>query len=152
MNRKCLLSVIGVLAAISSNVRADETAGFYVGAGLGEVNDRADDFDGNGVGVKLFGGYRFNRYFAAETEYVYTGVLEDTVEDVDVEVESDGFIVSVLGRVPLGKTFTLFGKLGYTLYDQKVTASRGALSLSEKNSDEDLMYGRRPPAFSSGLN
>jgi OmpA-OmpF porin, OOP family len=140
MNRKFVLSVLASVGMFV-NAHADEQSGFYAGAGLGEVRDKADGFDGNGVGVKFFAGYSLNKYFAAEGEYIYAGTLTDTVEDIDVEVESEGFVVAALGKIPLGNAFSLFAKLGYTFYDEKVTASRGGLTISEKNSDEDPLYG-----------
>lgn len=142
MHNKYLLSTLVLVGLfVSADVRADEHSGFYIGAGVGEVNDNVDGFEGNGVAFKLSGGYELNRYFAAEVAYIFAGTLNDTVDDVDVEVESDGVVVAALGKLPFGETFTLFAKLGYTFYDQKVTASRGSLSFSENNSDEDLLYG-----------
>lgn len=142
MNRKYVLSALAMAGMLANvDVRADEHSGFYAGAGLGEVTNEAGGFEGNGVGVKFFGGYNFNRYFAVEAEYIYAGELEDTVEGIALEVESDGFVVAALGQLPFNDAFSLFAKLGYTFYDEKVRASLGDISISEKNSDEDLLYG-----------
>jgi hypothetical protein len=112
MNGKIVLSTLASVAMFV-NAHADEQSGFYADTGLGEVRDRADGFDGHGVAVKFFGGHAFNKYFAAEGEFIYAGKLNDTVEDLDVEVESDGFVVAALGKIPFGDAFSLFAKLGY---------------------------------------
>jgi hypothetical protein len=141
MNRKYVLSMLAVVGTLLNGVvQADEQSGFYAGTGLGEVTDKAGGFEADGVAVKFFGGYSFNEYFAAEVEYIYAGTLTDTVEGIDLEVESDGIVVAALGKLPLGDAFSLFAKLGYTFYDEKVTASLDGVSISEKNSDEDLLY------------
>lgn len=140
MNGKIVLSALASIAMFV-NAHADEQSGFYAGTGLGEVRDKADGFDGHGVAVKFFGGYSFNEYFAVEGEYIYAGSLTDTVEGIDLEVESDGFVVAALGKIPLGDAFSLFAKLGYTFYDEKVTAFSEGMTFSEKNSDEDPLYG-----------
>lgn len=133
------LAVMGLTANVSAH--ADDDTGFYLGAGIGEVTDKAGDFESDGVGVRFFGGYAFSKYFATEAEFLYAGVLRDTIDDVELEVESDGFIFAALGQLPLGQAFSLFAKLGYTFYDEKVSAKQGNLSASEKNSDADLVYG-----------
>jgi len=142
MKRCYLLSALSILAlAASIEARADDESGFYAGAGFGIVKDEAGEFEADGIGVKFFGGYAFSKYFATEFEYIYAGVLKDTIDSVDFEVESDGFAVAALGELPLNDAFSLFAKLGYTFYDEKVTAKQGNLRASEKNSDEDLLYG-----------
>jgi opacity protein-like surface antigen len=142
MNRKHLLSMVAAVGLMASaNARAADDSGFYFGTGMGEVTNEANGFDGDGIGVKFFGGYAFSKYFAAEVEYLDAGTLTDTVDGVNLAVESDGVVVSALGKLPLGEVISLFARLGYTFYDEKVTAKRGDLSLTEKNSDEDLLYG-----------
>jgi len=142
MKRSYVVSALVVMGlTATANAHADDDTGFYLGAGLGEVTDKAGEFESDGVGVKFFGGYAFSKYFAAEAEFLYAGVLKDTIDDVELKVESDGLIVAALGELPLGEAFSLFAKLGYTFYDEKVSAKRGTSSASEKNSDEDLVYG-----------
>ena len=140
MNGKVVLSALASVAMFV-NAHADEQSGFYAGAGAGVMSDRASDFDADAVGIKLFGGYSFNQYFAAEGEYIYAGTLTDTFDDLKVKVDSEGFVVAALGKIPFGDAFSLFAKLGYTFYDEKVTASRESLRFSRNNSDDDLLYG-----------
>jgi OmpA-OmpF porin, OOP family len=138
--------VLRALALVSLAVNADARAadyesGFYAGFGVGEVNDKVDGFDSHGVGFKIYGGYALSKYFAAEAAYMDAGQMEDTVDGVDVDIEADGLIVAAVAKLPLGEALSLFAKLGYTFYDEKVRATQGNFSLSDKNSDEDLLYG-----------
>jgi OOP family OmpA-OmpF porin len=142
MNRKYLLSALAMVGmVVSTEVRADEHSGFYAGTGIGVVTNKVDEFDSDGVAVKFFGGYTFNQYFAAEAAYIYAGTLEDTVEDIDIEVKPRGTVIAALGKLPVNDAFSLFAKLGYTFYDEKVTGSRGDIRVTEKNSGDDLLYG-----------
>lgn len=142
MNRKYVLSALAVVGTfVNGLAQAGEHSGFYAGVGAGEVTDKADGFEADGVAVKFFGGYSFNEYFAAEVAYLDAGQLSDTVDGIDLKVESDGVVVAALGKLPLGDAFSLFARLGYTFYDEKVSASLDGVSISEKNSDEDLLYG-----------
>ncbi len=143
MNRQYTYGALAIVSiAVSADVHAnDEHSGVYLGAGAGEVTNKVDGFEADGVAVKLFGGYAFNRYFAAEAAYIDAGTLRDTVEGVDLSVESDGLVLAALGMLPLTDAFSLFAKLGYTFYDEKAIGRRGDLRVSEKNSGDDLLYG-----------
>jgi OmpA-OmpF porin, OOP family len=115
-------------AGLFSRSGADERvkSGWELGAGIGmhtheeSIEDQVV-FDGQGTAYKLFAGYRFNRYFAAELAYVDGGdpaesyVDGTTGEPLErVEVQAHGFQASVLGALPLGQSaFSLFGRLGY---------------------------------------
>jgi hypothetical protein len=46
-----------------------------------------------------------------------------------------------MNRKYLLSTLSLFAKLGYVFYDEEVNVRQGALSYSDKNSAEDLLYG-----------
>ncbi len=142
MNRKYLLSTLTVVSlAVNTNAKAGDDSGFYLGLSVGEATDKVDGFDESGVFFKALGGYAFNMYFAAEAAYVDAGEIEDTVEDLDVAIESSGISVAALGKLPLGTAVSLFAKLGYVFYDEEVNVRQGALSYSDKNSAEDLLYG-----------
>jgi len=143
MNRKHILGALAIIGmAASVDAHADDGhSGIYLGAGVGEVTNEVDDFKADGVAVKFFAGYALNQYFAAEAAYIYAGTLKDTVEDVNLSVESDGFVMAALGKLPLSDAFSLFAKLGYTFYNEKVQGRRGDVSLTEKNSGDDPLYG-----------
>ena len=97
--------------AVSPAIAQD--SGFYVGAGIGDFGVKVDGFDGSDTGFKVFGGYRFIKYLAAEVEYLDGG----TVEDGGLEIDVSGFNLSGVGILPVGEKFSLFAKLGMIFWD-----------------------------------
>lgn len=87
--------------------------GPYVGASVGNFGVDVGEFDDSDTGFKVFGGYRFMDYFAAELEYLDGG----TVEDGGLELDVSGFNVSGIGRLPIGEKFNVFAKLGMIFWD-----------------------------------
>jgi OOP family OmpA-OmpF porin len=90
-----------------------QDTGIYVGAGIGDFGVDVGGFDGSDTGFKVFGGYRFIKYFAAELEYLDGG----TVEDGGLELDVSGFNVSAVGILPVGGNFDVFAKLGMIFWD-----------------------------------
>lgn len=144
MNKRiglCALATLGLM--IGTAAQAEVAPGFYAGVGIGnskldfEDEELGIDFDADDTGFKIFGGYNFNQYFGVEAAYVNGGQPTDDVFGVDVEFELTGFIGSVVGRVPVGDTFALFGKVGFASYDVEVSA----LGESEDESESDMAYG-----------
>jgi OOP family OmpA-OmpF porin len=135
------LTALSVLA--SAAALAEDAGGFYVGAGIGQATLEVDavGFDADDTSFKLFGGYAFNSNFAVELAYFDGGSPDQDFGVGTVEISVDGVNLSALGRLPLGESFSLFGKLGYASYDAKVTARSGLASASDSGSDEDVSYG-----------
>jgi OOP family OmpA-OmpF porin len=114
-----------ILAA--SPAFAADDSGFYVGAGLGNfsadsqtiVNGR--DFDGSDIGFKVFGGYKFMPWLAAEAEYIDGGEPDDNVDSgtaqLRLAIGVTGFVGSAVGILPIGENFNVFGKLGFIYWD-----------------------------------
>ena len=80
---------------------ASPAAGPYVGANVGINSD-----DETGLGI--FGGYRFDRNWAAELGYQDTGQSNINTTGVD----TNAWELAGLGMLPLNERFDLFGKLG----------------------------------------
>ena len=58
-------------------------------------------------------GYEFNKYFAAEGLFG-VGIYDDRVANAGFAIEMDSVIgLSAVGILPLTKTFSLYGKLGF---------------------------------------
>jgi Outer membrane protein beta-barrel domain len=139
------LAMIGLLAGASAY--AEQAPGFYVGAGIGDATVEVDDvdFDASDTAFKVFGGYSFNQYFAVELTYFDGGSPSEDFSEFgvngSVEAEIDGLNASMVGRIPVGDSFSLFGKLGFASYDVTATARAGNVSASEDGSDEDISYG-----------
>ncbi|HEX2493297.1 MAG TPA: outer membrane beta-barrel protein [Steroidobacter sp.] len=138
-----LLSALGPAPAFAA-----EEGGLYLGAGAGQFNVEIDDvntadeviesFDSDDTSWKVFGGWRFGRYFAAELDWIDLGNPEETVNNVNVDAEIDGFAPYLLGTLPLGPV-ELFAKAGYYFYD--ITVNGRSLGGSVDDSNEDFVYG-----------
>jgi len=164
-----------VLAASGSGMAAESIAlpGPYIGANVGYVSAQVDRLtpkdeacqgdptcvvtdvkrDTNSLGVKLFGGYLFNQYFALEGGYFNLGELafDDKTNQGDVykgTAAVQGLNVDVVGHVPVLDQFSLFGRLGinYAEVNKDFSYSGGTVSnpsgsLKDMNPDKwDVGY------------
>src|SRR5690349_17073012 len=158
MNRKFKLaaalaafSLAAVPAAFAQ--QQEEVSGFYVGAGVGQFNaqiddvdqvdNTVDDWDEDDTAYKVFAGYRMNRFLAFELDYINLGEPSGSVvpgRNVDAAV--DGFAPFVVGTLPLGPYFEVYGRAGYYFYD----ATRGVEDTLDNRVEfdeesEDFVYG-----------
>jgi OOP family OmpA-OmpF porin len=114
---------------------AQGTNPWYVGASVGQSNYSTDSCvgqcDKTDIGMKIFGGYLFNEYIGAELAWgAYGSAKINTVEDIGVgqpvnllgEVKSSGFSGFLVGQFPIDQ-FRLFGKVGFSYLDTKLTAT-----------------------------
>jgi hypothetical protein len=90
----------GLAAAVAPATSADESAGLYFGAGIGEAHNESGEFDGSDTAFQIFGGYSFAKYFAVELAYVDAGTQRDRIEDTDFANDSSGMVVSALAAIP----------------------------------------------------
>lgn len=153
MHKRLGLSALATLAlTVATTAQADVAPGFYVGAGFGttEVSeDSIDEFiaDDSDTGLRAFGGYSFNEYFAIEASYFDFGEASGTLEDsdfgdVDFSVGVTGLSAAAVGRIPVAEMFALFGKVGFASYDVKFDVTvPGFGSGSQSESETDLVYG-----------
>jgi hypothetical protein len=139
-----------ILMGLTVNAWAEEEdKGFYAGAGVGQFNVQADDiddigpivseFDSESTSFKIFGGWRFNRFLAAEVDYIDFGSADDDIAGTTVDADLSGIAPYVVGTFALGPV-ELFAKLGYLFYDLELHVA-GADIVSESGTDEDLIYG-----------
>jgi OOP family OmpA-OmpF porin len=103
-----------------------QDGGFYLGAALGQskfkewcdpVFSSCKDTD---TSWKLLGGYRFNRYVAAEATYLDWGeVTAGTSSGARVAAEQHSYGLALVGTLPIGERFELFGKAGFVKTEQE---------------------------------
>ena len=120
-----IILVSTTLASISIAV-ADP----YIGLGIGSASYKVDltslgggDIDDKGTGTKLYGGYSFNKYFAAEAA-IYN-FAEASVGAAEVSpgdffsgaVSMKGVGVYAVGMYPVSKKVNLMAKLGMLSWD-----------------------------------
>ena len=119
---------IGVLVA-AAGVHAQD-GGFYLGGGLGQSKLKEwCDTGGSTVTFasckdtdtawKVLGGYRFNRYIAAEGTYIDWGEVTASTATAQVAAQQQSYGLAVVGTLPLGERFELFGKIGFLKTEQE---------------------------------
>jgi len=123
-----IISLFTLIASAATTVIAEP----YVGIGIGSAFYKADltglgggTLDEDGTGTKLYGGYSFNKYFAAEASvYNFAEASVGAVETspgsgsfVSAEVSMKGVGAYAVGMYPVSKEVNLMAKLGVLNWD-----------------------------------
>lgn len=143
MRRNITAVALAIALGFAGVAQADEDAGLYIGAGVGQFNLEIDEvgFDSDDTAFKVFGGWRFSPNFAVELAYMDLGAPEETFDvlgtPVDIQTEVTGFAPYIVTGTQFGMV-ELFAKLGYLFYDFEISSPGVG---SESDSDEDLVYG-----------
>lgn len=143
-----LLALIAAPAlAQDDDGRIGNVEGFYLGGGVGDFSsavdeiDNLDDVDDVGIdfsdgdnAVKVFGGWRFNRFLAFQADFVDFGeasgaVTTSTRGTSDVQ----GLAPSIVGTLPLGPV-ELFGRVGVMFYEVDLNLTGGRI-IDERGED-----------------
>lgn len=103
----------------------------------------------DGTGYKVQFGYQVNRHFAVEGGYIDLGKAEYEASaggvNAKATVQAAGWNAAVLGIVPIGDAFSVFGKVGAIAAEAKgkVEASGlgGSVSVSDSKTNWETMYG-----------
>ena len=161
------LSIVALGAAAASAARAADDAGPYVGASIGRSHltagsDKIDgafaaqglgattSLDRNDTSYALTLGYRVNKFFAVEGNYIDFGkysltsaVNSPALDSINGRYKADGFDLAAVGILPLDYGFSAYGKLGALWSKAKLdAASTGAVGVSnESHSGTSLTYG-----------
>ncbi len=94
--------------------------GLVFGMDYGRTSVSDSNLGGNGLGLYL--GYEFNDTISAEVGY--RRLFDDGARVSAVQA-------SVVGSVPLGQDFRVFGRLGYNRLDAKASGPRGSASADD---------------------
>jgi OOP family OmpA-OmpF porin len=138
--------LLGIFLSASPSDAAER--GFYVGAGVGQVNTEVDDvfgtgfeFDEDDVGFKLFGGYRFFPWLSVEGIFLDGGKpeIQETVgaESASLSIEVQSLVAAAVFSLPVGEQFEVFLKPGLAYWDSKASFSYSSPTLSDSFSDDD---------------
>lgn len=139
------------IAAMLASGAALAQVGPYVGASMGLSDYKVDceglPCDTTDFGFKAFGGYMFTPNLGVEAHYVNLGklTLDPTVVPgfgtVAGDLKGTGWGASLVGAFPIDQ-FSVFGKIGFTYMDTKVSGSiAGFGSASESDSSTNLSWG-----------
>lgn len=144
------MTVVAVLSLAEGQAFAqvdenDNRAGFYLGLGLGDFSSSLDDFedfdqldfDSDDTPIKAFGGWRLNRFFAVQLDYIDFGRSSTAVGLLNIESDTSGLAPNIVGTLPIG-FFELFAKAGMMWYDVDLNVANDP-ELSD--SGEDPIYG-----------
>jgi OOP family OmpA-OmpF porin len=146
-----ILPLVLASAAFAQDQR--ELSGFYLGGGLGQFNAGIDDvddidatvdeWDEDDTAYKIFAGYRLNRFLGVELDYINLGEPSGSVvPGFNVDTSVDGFAPYLVGTVPLGPYFELYGRLGYYFYDATTGVENELGDRVEFDEEsEDLVWG-----------
>lgn len=146
-----VLSLGALLAASQASAQ-----GFYIGGSIGQSD--ADDgnaipdlitsgtVDGSDTGFKFFGGFQFNQNLGLELAYVDLGEATYSGNFLGApvtggSVETTGFNVSAVGTVPVNPSFSLFGKVGFFMWEAKARDITAGAPFSGSEDDVDLSFG-----------
>lgn len=100
-------------------------SGLYAGGSIGSAGLK-ENFDGltidtSSTAFRMFGGWRFNDYFAVEGGYHNFGDFEQSFDidgtAVTASLSADGFTLGVAGNLPVGERFSVIGRFGMFFWD-----------------------------------
>ena len=113
---------------------------FYGGTsmGYGSSNCSYSGIDCSGVGVKVFGGYKFNDNVAIEGGYHQLFSAEETLGSTTVQVEGSGLSLNALGIYPVSPQLDVFGKVGLMAWEETAKTNQTTNGIL---SGSDLLLG-----------
>jgi OOP family OmpA-OmpF porin len=149
------LGLVGFAAVSGQAAVAAESGGYIgLGAGLSQANIAGDrirselqgsgftmttiDEDDRDFGYKLFGGYKFNKYFAVEGGYFNLGEFGFTANTATAGSsligtgKFQGLNLDAVGILPLTEKFSAFGRVGY-IYTETKDTFRGTGTVTVTN-------------------
>ena len=116
---------LAALAFAGSALSQQKESGIYIGGALGQA-EQSDQCSSTAPGVscdnkdsawKIFGGFQFSRYFAAELGYANLGEASASAGAVSATDEATAIELVALGMFPVVERFSIFGKLGFASVD-----------------------------------
>ncbi|MDQ8038012.1 MAG: outer membrane beta-barrel protein [Pedobacter sp.] len=145
MTTLCLaLGSAGFMAAAHAEAPA---SGFQIGidGGKAELDGVCDNVTNCESSDKSFRGnigYQFNPYAGVEVGYTSFGTIYDTQNnEIDAEQEAGAFTASVIGTIPLGDKFGLFGRVGAARYDLENNGTIQGLPVKGGDGETKPYYG-----------
>jgi OOP family OmpA-OmpF porin len=146
---------IAISAMFFSSVSFLLHANPYIGLGVGSTDYKVDlsnisggSFEDNSTGTKIYGGYVFNKYYAAEVAYynfaeASVGAREISPGGPVVGGAADmkGFGAYAVGMYPVSKSVNLMAKIGILNWDADLSVNNAfGNDASGTNDGTDLAY------------
>ena len=142
-----IVTLLALSGACSNAVNADP----YMGIGIGSASYDVDltalgagNFEEDGTGTKVYGGYAFNKYYALEAAYynfaeASVGAVETSPGSgtfASAAADMKGFGAYAVGMYPVSKEFSLIAKLGVLSWDADLTVN----AASGSNNGTDVAF------------
>lgn len=117
--KKMIIPAVVAAVAFAANPVLAESA--YLGAAFGQTKGDLDfgpaivaaaDTDDETSLAKYFLGFEVNRYFAIEGGYADFGTYSYTHNAARNNIDAKGIFLDAVGKLPIGSSFSLFGKVG----------------------------------------
>jgi OOP family OmpA-OmpF porin len=121
--------------------------GFQFGAAIGQSSLRLTSSDIAGsltmddIGMKVFGGYRFNQYFALEASYTNGGTLEESEGFSSIQFKPKTIGGYAIGTVPLNHILSLHGRVGIARWESDLAVSDGFTTVSANGHGSEPHWG-----------
>ena len=130
-------AMLGLVAASMMSGAAYAHQEVYMGADFSFVGVELDPLDADPTALRFRGGIELNENFAIEG-VVAVGLQDDELGRTGVDIDLDSlFGVSLVGIVPLDRSFSLFAKVGYA----KVEYEGSFGGYSDSVDDTGVMFG-----------
>jgi hypothetical protein len=151
--RKIAVAALVVAIALASPALAQKKNGFSLGGSLGSARIELDgvapdfsdfSFEGDDLGYKIYGGFRFLRFLGVEAGYVdlgnpsYSTRLGDATLDTDFALS--GWNACAVAYIPIFLVDVFF-KVGYFWWDGEIRARLENDFDRITDSGSDLVYG-----------
>jgi OOP family OmpA-OmpF porin len=135
------LSATAMAFALPAAAQSVDTKAFYAGLNFGQSKFNADcsgltSCDTKDTALKFFGGYSFNKNWAAELGYADLGKAKFSGPGGDDELKGSAFDLTGVFTWPFSESFSVFGRAG--LYNGELKLS--GVDTGSK-STTDLTYG-----------
>jgi OOP family OmpA-OmpF porin len=143
-------------SGLSESQSEDNIAAIFQSVGL-DVVSADSNIDDSDTSYGLAGGYQLNDHLAFEFSYVDLGSFNNhaavtltdgsTESDADLvlETSASGPVVSVLGVLPIGGRFSLYGRAGLTLLSAdgraRITVDGESQRASQSSDKTDPVFG-----------
>lgn len=148
MKTKTLVFIaLGLSLGSAASVATD--SGFYMGTGVGQSDvSRANEFgitDDTDTAFRVYGGYQFNRWIAAEAAYIdfgsFTGGIPSVEGPIRTRLDADGYTIGLRPQVDFGSRWFAQAQAGALFWDAKARLSGAGFDQRFSDHGEDAYYG-----------
>lgn len=144
--QKILMSTLcaGLLGMSLNTMAQQDDHGFTFGIDYGRTEakkycDNIVNCDDTDKGPKIEVGYDFNKNFGIALGYTSFGTVFDSNDSsLRVKQESNAVTLSVLGTLPLGDYFGIYGRLGYARYDTNNTGMVNGVAIKDEHGNTPI--------------